>query len=76
MNKKRIIILIIFIIIIAICYGISKIASVTLFPVDTDATSGVINYIKGIENAAVRENAITVFLEGNAITQEQANELY
>ena len=79
MNKKYIIIAISIIIIIAVLFGIYKIASSYLFENGTeisDAKLELIEHIKSIEDDEERKNQIDYNVEQNLITQQEANELY
>ena len=79
MNKKYIIIAISIIIIIAVLFGIYKIASSYLFENGTEIRDGkleLIEHIKSIEDDEERKNQIDYNVEQNLITQQEANELY
>ena len=79
MNKKYIIIAISIIVIIAICFGIYKIASSYMFENRThitDSKAELIEHIKNINNNEERKKQIDYSVEQNLITQQEANGLY
>lgn len=79
MNKKYIIIAIVIIMVIAIGFGIYKIASSYIFEKNGEipnAHGELINHIKNIDNEAERKNQIEYSIEKNWINNQEANELY
>ena len=78
MNKKYIVIAIVIIVIIAICFGIYKIASSYMFDETgiTNEKTELIDHLRNIENDGERKNQIDFSVEQNLITQQEANELY
>lgn len=78
MNKKILYIVLIVVIIAGVCFGIYKISSSIIFEngKPTDGHNELINPIKSIDNTEERKNQIDFFVEQNAITLKEANELY
>lgn len=79
MNKKYITIEIIVILVIAICFGIYKIASTYIFEKDEGIQNSheeLLNHIKSIEDDKERQNQIEHSINQNLISEQEANELY
>ena len=79
MNKKYITIAIIVILVIAICFGIYKIAWTYIFEKDggiQNSHEELLNHIKSIEDDKERQNQIEHSINQNWISEQEANELY
>ena len=79
MNKKYIVIAIVIMLIIAICFGIYKIASTYIFEKGEGIQNSheeLLNHIKGIEDGKERQNQIEYSINQNLISEQEANELY
>ncbi len=78
-NKKILIIFIVIIVCIAIAFGIHRFISTTVFNADFSIPNGkaeLIEALKSINNVEERKERIDFFVQYNAITQEEANQLY